>query len=160
MGNAFEDARRYIDEGYSFRVKTVKNRKYITARKGQKEKSLGPYTEEKWRKVTGMKIEPVTGREKPVKEIHQENPLDAEINALKDIRMIHKFMNCIHFGEGRVCTYWKISDPSLIRKAREGLERSRYEVYLDGKGAEVMQFRVTPLICMDCTTFKERGRKR
>lgn len=160
MGNALEDARRYIDEGYSFRVKTVKNRKYITARKGQKEKSLGPYTEEKWRTITGMKIEPVTGREKPVKKIFQENPLDAEINALKSIRMLHKFMNCKHVSKERVCTYWKISNPDLIKMARDGLSETLYKVYADVKDGKVLQFRVIAMVCMDCTAFKDRKSKR
>jgi hypothetical protein len=35
----------YIKEGWHFRIKTVKERRYITRRRGQQERSLGPYDE-------------------------------------------------------------------------------------------------------------------
>ena len=158
MGNVLGDVQQYIDEGYSFRVKTVKNRKYITARKGQMEKSLGPYTEEKWRTITRLKEEPEAEGEKPERKISQESPLDAEINALKNIRMLHKVMNCKHVGAGRVCTYWKISDPSLIKMARDDLSGHLYEVCESKKGGQVLHFRAIALVCMDCLAFKEKRR--
>ena len=37
-----------VVEGWRARIKTVKNRKYIAVRKGGKERSLGPFTEELW----------------------------------------------------------------------------------------------------------------
>lgn len=40
-----------INEGWKPRIKKKKNRRYITLRKGNKEKSLGPYTDELWEKV-------------------------------------------------------------------------------------------------------------
>ena len=40
-----------INEGWKIRIKTKKNRRYITVRKGNKERSLGPYTDELWNKV-------------------------------------------------------------------------------------------------------------
>ncbi len=40
-----------IDDGWKPRIKKRKKLRYITLRKGNQEKSLGPYTEELWEKV-------------------------------------------------------------------------------------------------------------
>lgn len=40
-----------LDEGWKPRIKKRKKLRYITLRKGNQEKSLGPYTEELWNKV-------------------------------------------------------------------------------------------------------------
>ena len=40
-----------LDEGWKPRIKKRKKLRYITLRKGNQEKSLGPYTEELWEKV-------------------------------------------------------------------------------------------------------------
>ena len=51
MGNGGpgrDDIRRYIRDGWRFRIKTVKGLRYITRRKGQKERSLGPFKPELW----------------------------------------------------------------------------------------------------------------
>ena len=40
-----------VNEGWKPRIKNRKNRRYITLRRGNKERSLGPYTDELWDKV-------------------------------------------------------------------------------------------------------------
>ena len=40
-----------IKEGWKPRIKKKKNRRYITLRKGNEERSFGPYTDELWEKV-------------------------------------------------------------------------------------------------------------
>jgi hypothetical protein len=40
--------------GWKPRIKTQKGISYITLRRGNNEKSLGPYTEERWQLVTSM----------------------------------------------------------------------------------------------------------
>lgn len=56
----WEEAKRiplqdYFDKGFKPRVKTDRNgRQYITLRKGNREKSLGPYREDRWFLLTDM----------------------------------------------------------------------------------------------------------
>ena len=55
VGNMDEkDVSHLLDDGWVPRIKTVKNRKYMTVRKGGKEKSLGPYNEELWNKIAKL----------------------------------------------------------------------------------------------------------
>ena len=43
-----------IDKGWRLRVKTTGDRSYITMRLGNQERSLGPYTEERWNLLLEM----------------------------------------------------------------------------------------------------------
>jgi len=44
----------YIDDGYRPRVKTLRGKKYISLKKGNREIGLGPFTEEKWAIITSI----------------------------------------------------------------------------------------------------------
>jgi hypothetical protein len=51
VGNTLSNTKEIMEwakNGWNFRVKTTKGKKYITRRKGQKEKSLGPFKPETW----------------------------------------------------------------------------------------------------------------
>ena len=83
-----------IDEGWKPRIKTRKNRKYITLRKGNKEKSLGPFTEKLWDEI--KPVEPwatpaqITELEKRISELEESqrgsNPslLEKRISKLEE----------------------------------------------------------------------------
>ena len=49
-----------INEGWKPRIKTKKNRRYITVRKGNNERSLGPYTDELWEKVKPLGVSAIS----------------------------------------------------------------------------------------------------
>jgi hypothetical protein len=47
-GSSEADIEAFLREGWNFRDKGVKGLRYVTRRKGQQERSLGPYSEELW----------------------------------------------------------------------------------------------------------------
>jgi len=54
----------WIAEGWTFRVKEIHGKRYMTRRKGKLERSLGPFSEEKWRQISNYKAK---FEEKPAK---------------------------------------------------------------------------------------------
>jgi len=63
----------YFDKGFKPTVKTVKGHRYIVLKKGRYEKSLGPYTDERWELIVSMypkklELPPIEERIKELKE--------------------------------------------------------------------------------------------
>jgi hypothetical protein len=54
----------WILEGWAFRVKEIHGKRYMTRRKGKLERSLGPFSEGKWRQISNLKAKV---KEKPAK---------------------------------------------------------------------------------------------
>ena len=49
-----ENIQQYAEESWQARIRVIKNRKYIIVRKLNKDKSLGPYSPEKWQKCVEL----------------------------------------------------------------------------------------------------------
>ena len=116
-----EEINRFIEDGWNFRVKITSGRSYITRRKGQKERSLGPYTEELW-SLIGELLNPSP------KEIGELTKLDvkhSEVTRAQDKmvarvreltekidkaimlhRGLHMMQNCYYNVDG-FCEYWR-----------------------------------------------------
>ena len=70
MGNKNPDEKdinSYIREGWHFRIKTVKGRKYITRRKGQMERGIGPYNPDLWGSITQLVSQVATDKKYLIK---------------------------------------------------------------------------------------------
>jgi len=76
-----EDVRRLVGLGWRFRVKKSGDRRYINRRKGQREKSMGPYTEELWTMIQ----EEVARYEREAQKAESKTPSFDELYALSEM---------------------------------------------------------------------------
>jgi hypothetical protein len=115
---------RYIRDGWNFRIKTVKGRRYITRRRGQEERGLGPYNENFWNLISHLvqlnaetgapqaqdrripKTEAYKPSEGKPELVHFEEDFGRLLEKLSMDRGVTMMMSCGHRdGEG-FCTYW------------------------------------------------------
>jgi len=123
-----EDVLGYVRDGWHFRVKSVKGRKYITRRKGQKERGVGPFDPDLWASINLFTPQ---SAEEETSLIQEESVLEKGINdlpkgtpdwfrasvefemkwrrLLKDISMhrgLEMVRTCMHLDDEGLCSYW------------------------------------------------------
>ena len=126
-----------IDEGWKPRIKKRKKLRYITLRKGNQEKSLGPYTEELWEKVkpvdrwaTPSQVSELERRMSAVEEKQRESKPSLDPLILKKIKELDKFQ--------------RGSNPSLLEKRIKQLEESQR-----GSNPDLDAFRLKRIIDLE-----------
>lgn len=122
-GSSEADIEAFLKEGWNFRVKVVKGRRYVTRRKGQQERSLGPYSEELWDTIVRVrKLIQEEGIHVPQKErvddsdgspgIRSDLLKAAERNSnwldqsLDLERSVYMMTRCVHRDDDGNCIYW------------------------------------------------------
>lgn len=56
---SMETLKKYVEEGWRARIKTMKGHRYIVLRLRGKDKSLGPYNEDLWKKLEALGMTPI-----------------------------------------------------------------------------------------------------
>lgn len=178
--DVYDDIGKLLREGWSIRVKTVKGRDYLSARKGNDEKGLGPLTEEV-RKYLEELYHPSdksenTGAADPepkksydvtlttpqpeayYKESRfQESELGGVLLDIKFERARVKAVDCEHSFSG-LCHYWRFMKGSERLQAIYG--RFNAKIYKFGvipkSGDSRDVYCVTELLCLDCDRYEPR----
>ncbi|EMR74281.1 hypothetical protein MCGE09_00648, partial [Thaumarchaeota archaeon SCGC AB-539-E09] len=118
--NREEDIKKYIFDGWNFRRKISKNREYITRRKGQVERSLGPYTDDLWSLILNLRLGQQDKKEQTEKKVLNIDQRD-EVRSKSKVgmefedriqerlhynRTINMMTECLHTDSEDYCTYW------------------------------------------------------
>ncbi len=157
MGNngiSEEEIKRFVEDGWSFRVKKSGNRHYITRRKGQRERSLGPYNEELWdmlQRIKKMKKGPIaTVSAFQIKQRDLDNHLKMERGA-------HYMRTCLFIDKDQFCTFYRYQNKPESYKIEdriytEGLSKIK-ELTVNGKTEQVWVHRANIPFCAACSAF-------
>lgn len=167
------DVEKLIGEGWTARIKVVGDHKYITLRKGRKERSLGPYTPELWKRVShgvqkteGSQLLDFEERIKKLEESQRKHEswtrdwiealdqMRRELSESVRRRLRSDHRGCKHLDNEGVCTLWHWNlqtweIPDWLRP----MKRDKYQ------GRIVYRARVKkhPFICASCPSYEPRG---
>ena len=164
-----EQIQSLANDGHYFRRKTVNSYTYITARKGRKEQSLGPFTEDNWQYIqnlTKIKEQSGQGEQHPPNQVPSTQEVDEwqiyqnEMNQLrKNILFdlsVYKATHCLHIGEG-YCQYWRIiNKPSYFTKLRKVLNKDLMVEVKESDDSKYWAFKAVVFTCGDCPTFLDK----
>ena len=169
-----KDLLGYIREGWYFRTKTVKGRRYITRRKGEKERGMGPFDPDLWAMIN-MLVQQTAEEEESVLEKGTVNlprrttHLDSgarEFNMkfgrlfehISMYRGIEMMQTCIHLDEEGYCTYWNWEKkPNFLGLLDELLGSECYEKRrISKKGLSVDRWMVKAFqwYCSSCPVYQ------
>lgn len=159
MGSEIE---RLINEGWRPRIKKKKNRRYITVRKGNKERSFGPYTDELWEKV-----KPVDPLATSSQILELEKRIDESTRAFDTLLLNFEKMRrelltssgrrlrgvnaCRHMDKDGVCYSWSYPRNSSMTAAYLG-PMKRYTH--NGKIVYLVRVKDHPIVCSACPSYE------
>jgi len=150
-------------DGWRFRKKLRKDKLYVSARKGSREKSLGRYSDEYWTRIEDV----VKGSTKKSDSI-KTTPTQAEaktedhfITTLQEVnRLIDrlKFSRCLHIEANGFCNYWHLNE--LPKQAKQ-LNKKEFDFIFNKvknvEGVNEWAISPIPIICNDCPSFIDQG---
>jgi len=157
-----------IGEGWSFRIKVVKGRRYVTARRGRSERSLGPYSEELWTHIQRLRKEDTRARSvaSPEADVSGLSArahagelelmiLDRIHDRIQSYRGAHMTAYCLFKGGDGYCEYWVWSSelPFMDEVRRHFGEDTFRKVYDEASGTERWVMRAIGFTCKDCPAF-------
>lgn len=138
-----ESLQKWIKEGWKFRVKISKGRKYITRRMGAKtERSLGPFNQELWNRIKSIQSE----AKKPPRE---KDPLYMFYSLMEYHRGAQAGRDCQNKDDEGYCTYWRWESDYGFLNFREDL---KVKVVKDG-GKIFFLFFANPRYCQGCNAY-------
>ena len=149
-----EEIKEFIEDGWSFRIKKSGDRHYITRRKGQAEKSLGPYTEELW----DMIIKSQTKKTNHMSSVSPYNILkrDMEYN-LKLERGARYVATCLFIDKDRFCTFHRYKNKPKSFKIEDKIYKEGFsklkELTVNGVKEQVWVHRADILYCAECSAY-------
>jgi hypothetical protein len=155
-----------VGEGWSFRIKVVKGRRYITVRRGRSERSLGPYSEELWTHIQRLREEDTRARsvsspEADVSGLGDVGKLDLLVildrvhDKIQSDRGAHMPFQCLFRGGDGYCEYWVWSNelPFMDEVRRHFGEDTFRRVYDEASGTERWVTRAIGFTCKGCPAF-------
>ena len=172
----------YYRAGWRFRVKTSKGKRYITRRKGQTEKGMGRFTNERWGVIERLKDEHPRTDNHAQKKVAAANRTPATSGAsepgmmplglsrreylLEKIddhialkRGTSKMVEC-RYVVNHYCSYWTWSSrPLFFDDVDECFSPGMYTRMGIREGERVEEkwvFRASPRYCSLCSFFKEK----
>jgi hypothetical protein len=152
MGFNREEIREWIREGWSFRVKTVKGKEYISRRIGDVEKGMGRYEPNTWRLIQNTIAE--LSERKQIEE-NQRIAMNSLIEALETVRTLEVLMNCSYIVDG-YCSFWRYKEkPEIFGQADERY-KDEYWRKNESYGVHPWIFKVLPWYCNNCPAFKPK----
>lgn len=150
MGITEDDIREWKKEGWKFRVKTVKGKRYVTRRKGKEEKGLGRHSDELSKLIENTRIGPTRS------EIRQEGEELVE-GIMKQLRVSHMSFNCTHIVEG-FCRYWRYRDkPGFFNIVDDRIGEGYYKQVEAGKESSFWVFKAVNFYCLNCSAFGKKN---
>jgi hypothetical protein len=137
--------------GWSYRIKTVKQKKYITRRKGNQEKSLGPFDEKLWKLIEST-------AEDTMKNSLKQKKIQEYINLVKsilgEIRANEMSKNCSHIIDG-YCYFWKYDmKPGFFNIVANYMENNYYKKIIKREKDPVWVFKAVSFYCQNCPVYE------
>jgi ribosomal protein L34 len=165
-----DELKRLRNDGWRFRTKTAKGKRYISARKGKDEQGLGPFSEELWGEIQnltdlygGLK-EGASIKEKTSNE-ERENlrTLGTVIKERLRVRRGAHMARCCLFKDGEnYCEYWlwdkEPQDYSIITNIYgENMFRVSGD---EAAGSRRWAIKAFSLTCAGCPAFVDERMKK
>ena len=133
-------------EGWNFRVKSVKGKKYITRRRKQKEKSLGPYSEELWSKLNQTPIL----SERDLEIIEAKKNIESFLHIYRGYEMS---LTCAHIVD-EYCYFWKYEElPNLLTTLNSLTGENWYKKIFSNSGKPFWVFLANHFYCRGCPGY-------
>lgn len=146
-----DQLKNWRDEGWTFRIKKSKKKKYITRRKGQNERGLGPFNDELWKKINEIQ----KGVEKKIEDRPTEHDMRKWV--LDVINMNRAFImstDCRNRDEEGYCMGWQWPKEAGFLSYAKNLLGIHFKPIRDMNGNEVYVFFATGLYCAGCTIYQ------
>ena len=146
MGVSREQIKEWKRDGWRFRIKKVKGKKYISRRKGGDEKGLGRHDEGLWRLIQSTKVEP--------SEWELRGKVEGVVEGLvKRIREYRMSSSCVHIVDG-FCDYWRYDERLGFFKTVDARLGDGYYKEVTGAGSSYWVFRAERFYCANCPAFR------
>jgi hypothetical protein len=140
-------------EGWTFRVKTVKEKRYITRRKGNKEKSLGRFHGELWALIEKAIRDTRKDTLKVKKEREYENLVNSIVVNMRAFEMSKK---CAHIVN-EYCHYWGYDErPGFFNIVDYNIGKEYYKKIKKKGFDSLWVFRAVPFYCQNCPSYKRK----
>ena len=171
MGKKEGKKRISIDEltslrnaGWHFRIKTVKGKRYISARKGKDEKGVAPFSDELWGEI--QNLTKLNGGLKEGASIKEKTSNEEHKNLRELVRMIHEELRlsrsahmarfCLFKDRENFCEYWQWSEePRAYSLFTKLLGENIFRVVRDeATGLRRWAIRASEFTCAGCPAFR------
>lgn len=166
-----EEMKKLIFDGWNFRIKTVSGKKYITRRKGQKERGMGKFSKKLWRLLSDIQEDvntSVSRESSSSKHVDQNSDNESLIDSLMEThrllesgvlkdRGVYMWSNCIYKDEEGYCIFWNWDkQPSFFRFSEElSLDNHKFKmVYINGVETSRWVYSASPWYCQSCPIFE------
>ena len=142
-----DQIREWKKDGWKFRVKVVKGKKYISRRRGGEEKGLGRYDDGLWRLIEDTEVEP--------SDLELRGEVERVVEGLvKVIRENHMSSSCVHIVDG-FCDFWRYRERlGFFNIVDARLGEGYYREVVTGVGSSYWVFRAERFYCAGCTAFR------
>ncbi len=151
---------KLINDGWRFRKKRRKKSYYVSARKGDKERSFGQFSDEKWSLVsTVMRSLTEESRDSSDSEsaVKADDRVKEAISQLRSILGL-AFRYCLHQDTDGFCKYWYLG--SLPSKSVDlSVEEFSKLFKANDNGMKYWQLYAHPTLCRSCPSFEPRVKK-
>jgi hypothetical protein len=145
MSVSRDEIKNWKNDGWTFRIKTVKGNKYITRRKGKQEKGLGRFDEKLWKLIQQNSV--------LSKHIKERTEAQNSITAIVEIdRILKMSLDCSHIVDD-FCYFWKYAEqPSFFRIA-DNVSLSECYKKVDFGKSSFWVFIAAPFYCRNCSAY-------
>ncbi|OGD59323.1 hypothetical protein A3K78_08375 [Candidatus Bathyarchaeota archaeon RBG_13_52_12] len=159
-----------MNDGWRFRIKTVKGKRYISARKKGDEKGISPFSEEVWGEIQNLTDR--DGGLKEVASIKEKPPDEGQENLSLHIRRINEYLrtsrgsymalHCLFKDNENYCEYWQWSrDPPLYSYITKIWGENMFRVSGDeASGSKLWALKAFPYMCAGCPAFFDERMKK
>ena len=144
-------------DGWSFRVKEVKGKRYITRRKGGKERSLGRFDDGLWSMIesSSLSVQEIVAQSKQ----GQDTEVLVE-RILLDLRSYDMSRSCDHIVDG-FCHYWRYGEiPGFFMIVDRSISEGLYAQIEPRNREPFWVFKALPFYCKNCPSYTRLDRKK
>jgi ribosomal protein L34 len=145
MSLSQDDIQNWKDDGWKFRVKTVKGKKYITRRRGKQEKGLGRFDEILWKMINRGSIL----SKKDLERIEYEKQIESLMYVYRGFEMS---LDCVHITDG-YCFFWKYDEQPGFFRLADSISAGTYYRKVDHDAKLFWVFIALPFYCRGCTAY-------
>jgi hypothetical protein len=147
MSVSRDQIREWKKDGWKFRVKVVKGKRYVSRRRGGEEKGLGLYDDGLWRLIRDTGVGP--------SDLELRGEVEGVVEGLvKVIREYHMSSSCVYIVDG-FCDFWRYRERQgffNIVDVRRGV--GYYREVVTGEGSSYWVFRAERFYCAGCPAFR------
>ena len=134
------------NDGWAFRIKTVKGKRYITRRKGKQEKSLGRFDEKLWNLIQRGSVIP----KKVEERIKAQQTIESLLRVYRSFEMS---LDCSHIVDG-FCYFWRYGEQPGFFRIADKVSLSEYYKEVDfGVESSFWVFKAEHFYCRGCTGY-------